>query len=191
MPMGNFSRDNFLIMYHGGLMPDRGIEILIDTLTLNPKIYLFLLGDGREDYIAGLVKYAEKKGVDQRVSIHQAVSYDELWKYVGAADAGMIMIRDAWKSYYYMLPNKLFENIQSETPVVCSNFPVITKLVEEYQIGLTCDPKKPEEIHRCIMRLWSDKEFYGDCKGNLKTAKEELCWENEKTRLKDAYRRIL
>ena len=36
-----------------------------------------------------------------------------------------------------------------------------------------------------------DREFYAACKENLKRAKEELCWEREKTALEEAYRRIL
>lgn len=191
MLMKDFSTDKFLIMYHGGLVPERGIEELIYTLTLNHGVYLFLLGNGKADYIAGLIQLAKDKGVSQRVAVHEAVEHSELWKYVGAADAGMITVKASWKSYYYMLPNKFFENIQSETPVICSNFPVIQKLVNQYQIGITCDPARMEDINRCIMKLWSDNRFYSECKEHIKAAKEELCWENEKKVLKDAYRRIL
>ena len=191
MHMKSLSKDKFLIMYHGGLMPERGLEGLIRTLVLNESVYLLLLGNGTAKYVADLKKLAESEGVMDRVCIHDAVEYNELWKYAGAADAGMITVRASWKSYYYMLPNKLFENIQSETPVICSDFPAVQKVVNTYLIGLTCDPEKPEDINRCIMRLQSDHKFYSDCKRRIKEVKKELCWEKEKEVLKDAYRRIL
>lgn len=191
MLMKGLSEDKFLIMYHGGLMPERGIEGLIYTLTLNEGVYLFLLGNGTANYIADLNELAKREGVRDRVCIHDAVDHNELWKYAGAADVGMITIRASWKSYYYMLPNKLFENIQAETPVICSNFPAVQKMVKTYQVGLTCDPEKTEDINRCIMRFKSDDKFYRDCMIHIREAKKELCWEREKEVLKDAYRRIL
>jgi len=190
--MKSFVGDNFfLIMYHGGLMPERGIETLIEVLTFSPNLYLFLLGNGTADYVTSLMAFAKEKKVGERVVFHKAVPYTELWKYVGAADVGMVMVKAAWKSYYYMLPNKFFENIQSETPVICSNFPVIEALVKQYKVGMTCDPEKPDEIYRCIQRMQSDREFYRSCKKHTQIAKKVLCWEKEKIALEEAYRRIL
>lgn len=185
------SKEHFLMMYHGKLMPERGIETLIDTLMLNPKLYLFLLGDGRQDYISYLEETARKKKVSGRMKVHEAIPYQELWKYIGAADVGMITVKAAWKSYYYMLPNKFFENIQSETPVICSDFPAVRDIMNRYQIGMVCDPDDPKEINQCIYKLWSDEEFYQTCKKNLLIAKNEFCWEKERRILKEAYSKIL
>ena len=184
-------KNTFLMMYHGGLMSDRGIETLIEVLTLDSKLYLFLLGNGTADYVAGLMEFAKKKRVMERVLIHEAVPHNELWKYTGAADVGMITVKASWKSYYYMLPNKFFENIQSETPVVCSDFPAVKALVSQYQVGMVCNPNDPNVIIQCIYKFWFDQEFYKNCKKHLSLAKEELCWEKEQSILKEAYRRIL
>ncbi len=184
-------RNLFLLMYHGGLMPERGIEILIEILTLNSELYLYLLGDGTEAYVTGLIKLAKQMGVSHRVVIHKAIPHEELWKYVGAADVGMIPVKAAWKSYYYMLPNKFFENIQAETPIICSNFPVIKALVEKYQIGMTCNPERADKLNQCIEKFRLDQEFYQNCKRNMKIAKEELCWEKERLILVEAYRKII
>lgn len=180
-----------LIMYHGSIVPERGIEMLIDVLTQNKGICLFILGNGAEQYISDLKAHADRKNVLNRILFHEAVPQHELWKYVGAADIGMITIKDAWKSYYYMLPNKFFENIQAETPVICSDFPAVSALVKKYRIGLVCDPNSLSDISHCIDKLCHDQIFYNSCKKYLKVAKKELCWEKEQIILENAYRRLL
>ena len=65
------------------------------------------------------------------------------------------------------------------------------RLIEGYEIGLCCDPEDPEAIVRCVEKLRTDKAFYERCRENLKRAKDELCWENEKHILLDAARPFL
>ncbi|MFR9303123.1 MAG: glycosyltransferase [[Clostridium] symbiosum] len=180
-----------LLMYHGVIAPERGIETLIDVLSQNKNICLFILGNGLEEYIDNLKFYANEKKVFNRISFQKAVPHHELWKYVGAADIGMITVRASWKSHYYMLPNKFFENIQAETPVICSDFPAISKLVKKYKVGMVCNPDSSSEINCCIEKLCNNKIFYNSCKQNIKIAKEELCWEKEQLVLENAYRRLL
>ena len=63
-------------------------------------------------------------------------------------------------------------------------------IIEKYNIGLTCDPKNLQEIDSCIERMRTDKAFYAQCKENLKRAKQELCWENEKNVLIESFREV-
>lgn len=187
----NLPKDTFLVMYHGAIMPGRGVEYLLETVKLNSKIALVILGNGAESYISGIKEQIQSRGVSDRVLLHEAVPHEELREYVGAADVGMVTVQNVCKSYYYMLPNKFFENIQSLTPVICSDFPEVSRLVKEYGIGLTCDPADIQDINAQIERMRTDKEFYESCKQNLLKAKEELCWEKEKEKLVSAYRQMM
>lgn len=176
-----------MLMYHGGVASGRGIETLLMTVSKNDDVCLVVLGNAEHGYLDKLVKMTKALGIDDRVLFHQAVSIAELWKYVGASDIGMVTIPAIAKSYYYMLPNKFFENIQCETPVICSNYPAIQPLVEKYGVGLTCDPTDVEAINACIHKFISDEQFFDQCKQNAKIAKEELCWEKESLILKKAF----
>ncbi|MCE1168343.1 MAG: glycosyltransferase [Sphingobacteriia bacterium] len=183
--------ETFLVMYHGAFTHGRGIENLLKAITDLQKVAVILLGFGEQSYISHLTNLISSLKIQERVCFIPAVSQDELWKYVGAVDVGMVLIENVCKSYYNSLPNKLFENIQAETPVIGSNFPEIRKIIETYQIGICCDPSDPESIAREIKRLQQDKEQYTIFKQNLKHAKKELCWENEKLLLAEAYSKIL
>ena len=180
-----------LLMYHGNVMKGRGIDMLLHVVQHNPNVCAVILGNAMNQYDEEMIQLARDLGVEKRVVFHTAVPATELWKYVGAADAGMILAPAIVANHLYSLPNKFFENIQSGTPVICPQYPAMKPIVDRYQIGLTCDPTDLEQINACVEKLRTDKAFYALCKDNLKTAKKDLCWEKEKQILKDAYREIM
>ncbi len=185
--------ETFLVMYHGGLMRDRGIENLLRAAAQTPGTAAVVLGNAADpDYGASLRALAEELGIADRVLFHPAVPVEVLRNYVGAADVELsTLIGGASKSYYLSLPNKFFEAVQSLTPLIASDYPEMGKVIRQYGIGLPVDPDSVEETAAAIRRLKDDREFYAACKERLKRAKEELCWEREKAALTDAYRRII
>lgn len=187
-----WDEDSFIIMYHGALLKNRGIESIIKLLSINKHIKAVILGNAHEaSYLEVLKDMAKKTCVDGRIYFHEAVSLTDLYKYVGAADVGMVILENVCLNHYYALPNKLFENIQSLTPVIGSRFPEIEKIINEYSIGLTTDPGDLDEMNACVEKMRCERTFYNECKKNLIRAKEELCWEKEKEKIKEAYREIL
>lgn len=178
--------DCFIVMYHGGVYTGRGVEQMISAVVANPKIYGVILGYGPAEFHKKIENQIKLENVQDRILLHDAVPHEHLWEYVGAADVGMVILQNICSNHYYALPNKFFENIQSLTPVICSNFPEIKKLVNKYKIGLTCDSSKVSELSICIERMRTDRAFYNECQHNLLAAKEELCWEKEQTKLRKA-----
>ncbi len=180
----------FLVMYHGTLTTGRGIEALIRLTSINKHVCGVILGNGDEKYIERLHNMAAELNVEKRILFHPAVPITELWKYVGAVDLSLMMIQGYAKSYFYSLPNKFFESIQALTPVVASFFPEMKRLIDQYEIGLTCDPEDLDAINSCVERMRTDTGFYMRCKHNLGKAKQDLCWEKEKQVLIDAFKSI-
>lgn len=50
------------------------------------------------------------------------------------------------KSYFYAMPNKLFESTMAGLPVVASNYPGMGKFVTDNKMGIICDPESAEGI---------------------------------------------
>ena len=167
-------------MYHGAVTDGRGIKKLLEVTKTMIHVNAIILGNGSEQYIEKLKNIAEGYRISDRMLFHPAVSISELWKYVGAADIGMILAPATCKNHLYSLPNKFFENIRSEAPVICPEYPAMKEMMDRYKFGLTCDPTNTVEICACIDRMRTDRDFYTKCKKNIKKAKEELCWDNEK-----------
>ena len=180
--------DTFITMYHGMLFPVRGIELMLEATKLVSGTVLVVIGSGDEDYLESLKSMCRELCIEDRVLFLPIVENSELWKYTSAADLGLIALRPLMQNAYFSLPNKLFENIQSMTPVVISNLPEQKKLVEKYDIGLTFKPSDAADLAAKIAQLRDDRELYARFKRKLVKAKEELCWENEKKALADAYR---
>lgn len=182
-----FQKDYFIIMYHGALLPYRGIERLIEAASRLNDVGCVLLGMVQEKYFNDLKKLISSLKMEDRVYFHGAVSLEELKNYIAATNVGIVTIEPRTMSYYYSLPNKLFENIQCSTPVIASDFPDMAELINYYHIGLTVNPLSIEEIVSGIKQMKDDNNLYDSCKHALLRAKEELCWNVEKKKLEEAY----
>ena len=180
----------FLVLYHGQITTGRGLENIIRAVANLTDVALVILGYEEGGYATHLKIMIKDLDAEKSVFFHKAVSNNILWQYIGAFDVGLVMIENVCPSYYYSLPNKLFENIQSLTPIIGSNFPEIENIIEGYQIGLCCEPSDYVQISQSIELMKSDKIKYTIYKNNLLKAKKELCWENQKNTLFEAYNQI-
>ncbi len=183
--------DTFLVMFHGYYRPHNGIEPMLEAVSKIPGTAAVLVGNSDENRKAELLELCRKLEVQDRTYFHPAVPVEELYRFVAAADLGTALLPPVTANYTWALPNKFFENIQSLTPVLASDFPEMGKVVDQYGIGLTVDPEDSAAITAAVEKMKNDKAFYAACKENLRSAKEELCWEKEKEKLKEAYRPIL
>ena len=183
-------KETFLLMYHGGVVQNRGIETLIHAVTATDNTAAIILGNGKPEYVNHLHDMCEKQGISNRILFLRAVPLSILSEYAGAADVGMALIEGICENHYLSLPNKFFENIQSLTPMIVSGFPEMKRLIDLYEIGLTVDPESQEDVLSAVNRMQGDAELYQRFKNNLVQAKEDLCWENEKAALVAAYRDI-
>lgn len=178
----------FFLMYHGILCKGRGLEKTITCLKSDISLRLAIVGNESSDgYKDSLVSLAAKEGVSDRIYWHDAVPNTELVKYIGAADASMMIIEPVTESYRLALPNKLFESIQACTPVIASSLLEMKKIVDSYGVGLTCSYDDQNDIDRVVHQMRSDKDNYLKYKRNIAHAAEELCWENESVKLTDAF----
>lgn len=188
----NISYDPFILMYHGGIMRNRGIENMLIAVSKIQGIVAIVLGNAQESlYLNELKMLCLKMNIEGRVLFIPAVPINKLCNYIGAADVGMVLLKKVNINHFYTLPNKYFENIQSLTPIICSNFPELKKITEKYKIGLTVNPDNIDEICEAIYRIRNNKMFYLKLKTNLLLAKNELCWENEKHKLMIAYKKYV
>lgn len=166
-----------MLVYQGILSEGRGLEKTLEALRELPDTFLLVLGDGPlRDKLEASVK---EKNLSGRVYFTGMISNDELLNYTAVADAGLVLIENISKSYYYALPNKLFEYISVGIPVVASPLPQMKKIAENYDVGVLANPENVNEIINAIKKLFSDADLYEQYKLNALKAAEELNWEKE------------
>ena len=169
--------DDKILLYQGVILPGRGLRIIIDIIDRLPNCILVVLGDGEyREYFQSVVK--EKK-LNDKVIFFGKVKQDELLKYTSGADIGLAIIENLSLSYYYALPNKMFEYIYCGLPVIASNLPQMKQITDKYNVGMIVHEENKEEIVMAINTLVQDKEVRSKLAYNCKIASLELNWQIE------------
>ena len=89
------------------------------------------------------------------------------------------------------MPNKLFDFIRANVPVLVSRLPEIERIVNKYEIGCFIENHNPEHIAEKIKYMLQSPEKISFWKENLKKASTELCWENEEKILKSVFDTVI
>lgn len=167
-----------------GMNIDRGLEEAVEAVSQMDGWMLLLVGSG--DAIPSLKHYIKEHQLEAKVKFVGRVPYEELLQYTSAADVGLSLDKSTNINYRYSLPNKLFDYIHCDTPVVTSTVVEVKRIVEEYAIGETACPEDIEALKKAIAKVGDND--YGKA---LKKAQKELNWENEQLPLKAFYGQFL
>ncbi|MCH8170480.1 MAG: glycosyltransferase [Bacteroidetes bacterium] len=176
----NIPTEKKILLYQGVVLHGRGLKYIFEALTELKNYVLIILGAGEElTYYKSLSK---KLVIENQIYFLGKIKQNELLKYTAGADIGLSLIENLSLSYYYALPNKLFEYVMAEIPVLVSNLPQMEKVVNTYEIGLTVKDSNTEEIKNALKKL-EEETFYKKIKNNCKKASNDLNWENEVKKL--------
>jgi len=183
------SNSTKIILYQGALNMGRGIEAAIRAMQFLDVAELWLAGDG--DITLQLKQMVSELKLDDKVKFIGRLPLQQLQQLTRQADLGISLEEDLGLNYRFALPNKLFDYIQAEVPVLVSNLPEMRRIVEHYQIGLIAETHQRKELAEIMKMALFDQEKRLVWKQNLLKAAKELCWENEEEVLRKVYRRFL
>jgi glycosyltransferase involved in cell wall biosynthesis len=165
-----------IIIYQGAINIGRGLELIIDTMEFLENCIFVVIGYG--DIYKELVKKVEIKNLRHRIHFLRKIPPSELHKLTPLADLGLSIEEDLGLNYRFALPNKIFDYIQAEVPILVSNLPEMKMISINYNVGEIVRNRKPIELAKQIEKLL-EKDF----SDNLKKAKKELIWENQEEKL--------
>jgi len=178
----DIAKNKTIFLYQGGLSRGRGIEILLDTFKNlhDDKSVIVFMGYGQ---LEELVQTATKAYAN--IYFHKAVNTDVLLEYTSSADFGISTIEDACLSYRYCLPNKIFEYLMVDLPVIVSNLYEMKRLVEDNNIGIVAQENTPQGLGEAIQEAvtLNKKELYE----NIQKVKEIYNWEEQEKVLLNLY----
>ena len=170
-----------IILYQGVLLKGRGIEKVFAVLNELPDHVFLIIGGGEyEDYYQDL---AAKLNLTKQVIFLGKLTQEELPKITASAEVGVSLIENLSTSYYYALPNKLFEYIMAEIPVIVSNLPQMKEVIEKYDVGFAIEVDNKTELITAIVKLTENSSLYENKKQNCHIASQQLNWEKEVTNL--------
>lgn len=176
-----------IVLYQGALNIGRGLEKMINAMKFMPDAVLIIAGDG--DLREQLHQLVNDKQLSDRVHFTGRLPLEQLASLTKMAHLGLSLEEDLGLNYRYALPNKLFDYISSEIPVLCSSLPEMKKIVDDYRIGCTISPDSTtEELAKKISEMLNDAVNQPTWKKNLQKAAKELTWEQESKVIETIYR---
>jgi len=176
-----------ILLYQGVILHGRGLMIIFDVMKELKDCVLVILGDGehKEFYQA----LAHQEHIEDRVFFFGKIEQSELLEYTSGADIGLAIIENLSLSYYFALPNKMFEYIFCGVPVLVSNLPQMKSIVDKYQVGICVNADNKDEIVSRINNLLNNNELRKQLKENCQIAAKELNWNVEINKLFDRIER--
>jgi glycosyltransferase involved in cell wall biosynthesis len=185
----DLDQNEFMLIIQGsGLNVQRGIEEAVLAMEKLPNAVLFLVGDG--DVLPALKKLVQDKQLQQKVRFVGRLPYAELMRYTAAADLGLALDKPLSLNYQLALPNKIFDYIQANTPILSSALIEIKQLLNAYDCGKVIDEVTPTQIANAVQSLMADKERMTQLKENCKIAAEIEHWDTDKQVLSEVVLRV-
>jgi glycosyltransferase involved in cell wall biosynthesis len=145
-----------VVLYHGGLYPERGIEVILEALT-DPRlagVQAAFLGYGPLRPV--LEAAARTSALAGRVHVLEAVPPERLAAWVADADAGLMAIAPTTLNHRLVTPNKLFECLAVGVPVVAADLPGLRAIVggePATALGELCDPTSAVDVARAVAAI--------------------------------------
>ena len=173
-----------IFLYQGGLSKGRGIEILLEAFksqTTNAVIVFMGYGPLQKLIIEVSKEY-------KNIYFHKAVSPEVLLDYTSSADFGILFYENNCLNHEFCSPNKMFEYIMAEIPVIVSNLYEMKRLVESNKIGTVAKENTPEGLKAAIEEaIKLDKE---KLKTNIQKLKTIYNWEEQEKVLFSVYKEL-
>ena len=181
--------NQIIFLYQGGFSAGRGIEILLEafqnmnkeTNENTPPPCIVFMGYGPFEK---LVQDTAQKYKD--IYFYPAVAPDVLLNYTSSADFGILFYENNCLNHDYCSPNKMFEYLMADIPVIASNLYEMKRLVKNNKIGIIAEENTVNGLQEAIVKATIlDKEAL---RTNIQKIKKIYNWEEQEKVLLTLYK---
>ena len=139
--------DQIILLYQGGLAAGRGVHLILEAFKArsDDKVVAVFMGYGPLQHDIQTAAAQQKN-----IFFYPAVAPQIILEYTSSADFGISLIEKTCLSYYYCMPNKLFEYAMAGLPVLVSNMKDMSELVRKNQMGAVISDFSVTGINQAI-----------------------------------------
>ncbi len=175
--IGKIEKGHKTILYQGALNKGRCLEYVIPAMKWVKNAKLVIAGDG--DIREQLEILTDKLKLNEKVTFLGKMLPEDFKKLTPSADIGLCLLENMGLSYYFSLPNRIFDYLHAGVPVLASDFPEIKNIVERYKTGILTDNISPESIAEKLNEM-IENPLDTTCFNEVAS---HFCWEIEEKKL--------
>jgi glycosyltransferase involved in cell wall biosynthesis len=183
-------KDNNKIVYIGSYNENiRDLKTICRTIVrlyqeLGVKLDIFTFDKAR---VKNTLESELGKDYKKYINVQDTVSNRDLFRVLSEYSMGLI---PHFRSIAtdYTEPNKLYDYIYSNIPVLSSDNPTLVDSIYRYRIGETYSPGDTESLYNAVIKILKNRELYVN---NIKKIKGTLYWENDFRHLSDEIEKFM
>lgn len=176
-----------IILFVGRLHPVKGVAYLIEAMTTiikrNPKVRLWLVGDGEERQ--SLENLVNKLGLTQYVNFVGKVPNEEVPEYMASSD---VLVMPSLSEPFGIV---LLEAMACGLPIVATNVGGIPEIVQDGENGFLVEPESSEEIADRVLKLLENDDLRRRISQNNIEEVKNYSWEAVVDKLEKVYQGIV
>ncbi|MCR0567875.1 glycosyltransferase [[Clostridium] innocuum] len=173
------------VCYTGNLAKRRFVDKLLDLAENDKNVILDVAGLGEEEIEKRCEKLAKS---NENIHYYGYVKYEEAVKLGASADVIAAIYDPNIKNHKYSAPNKVYEAIMMNKPILVARNSGIDELVEKEKIGYIAD-YDIESVKKLIEEL-KQKPDFSDIEKHCKEAYKTYCWKEMKKRIQNIYQEL-
>ena len=176
-----------LMVYSGGIAPQRGIMVAVKSLTALPQHHLAIMAPGENAHLIQLTDKAAELGVSDRVHVLPFVSNAEVTSYLKSADIGLIM-NTHHVNHELSTPTKFSEYAHANIPIVVSDVKFLAAETRRLGMGEVFISEDVESFVEAVKKVSADKAKY--IAAYVPEFLQERSWEAQCERLVPLYQEL-
>lgn len=154
-----FKMDRFRMLYVGGINYHRGIQYVIQAISILKKrgmeVHFDLVGDG--SYLSDIKRLIDELQVQDNVTVHGFKLYTQICDIYESANVALIPhIKSGHTDN--TIPHKIFQYLYAGIPMIVSNCDPLVRIVNETHGGVSYQYDHPEELADVIAEFYSYPE---------------------------------
>jgi Glycosyltransferase len=149
-----------VFIYIGGLTRDRGIlKILQSIKKVKTRCkYIFIGGFDNNQFQQETKNYINENLSNIDIQFTGKIPHMQVFKYLKQADAGFTLLQPNNLRYVNSEPIKLFEYMMSKTAVIASDFPMLSKIINNSECGIAVQPDDTQKIADVVDYIANNRE---------------------------------
>jgi glycosyltransferase involved in cell wall biosynthesis len=192
-PLPDIDSHQPVLLYIGTLAEWQGLGILIKALPFILKerqVRLQIIGRGRGRQQKLLEKQIQKMGLQEFVSVQEAIPHHQVPTIIQRADICVAPLGYNDRNVVQgCCPIKLIEYMACGRPVVVSNLPVAREIVRDGVEAVLFSPDDPRDLAEKILSLLGDRNWAAKIAVNAALrARSDFTWHAAQKRLIKTYR---